>query len=340
MFYINANGMHISRGDSADITTTPKIIAENGEPETVTLDENACVIFTVKSKYSGNLLIKRILTKKNYSDGVLAFSIRTSETNVEPYGYEYSYMYVPDRNDLSRAQTYERGDFEILPSVSKVDDLGGPETTEQYTKNEVNKLLENKADTNSVYDKANIDSKLSEKADSSDVDSKLSQKADTSEVYSKSEIDSKLAEKAGTSDGYTKSQTDTLLSEKANSSDVYKKSEIDNALSDKANSADVYTKTETDSAVAGKIAEIVAGAPEDFDTLKEMSDWIASHEGSAAAMNTAIQQNAADIAAHSGNTVMHVTASEKAVWNDKYSKAEIDSKIGNIQTILASIVEV
>jgi uncharacterized protein YlxP (DUF503 family) len=44
------------------------------------------------------------------------------------------------------------------------------------------------------------------------------------------------------------------------------------------------------------IAEIVADAPEDFDTLKEMSDWIDSHEESAAAMNSAIQQNTTAIA--------------------------------------------
>lgn len=39
------------------------------------------------------------------------------------------------------------------------------------------------------------------------------------------------------------------------------------------------------------IAEVVAEAPEDFDTLKEISDWISHHEDSAAAMNTAIQAN-------------------------------------------------
>ena len=36
------------------------------------------------------------------------------------------------------------------------------------------------------------------------------------------------------------------------------------------------------------IAGVVANAPEDFDTLKEMSDWIAEHEDSASAMNSAI----------------------------------------------------
>jgi hypothetical protein len=69
------------------------------------------------------------------------------------------------------------------------------------------------------------------------------------------------------------------------------KSDLDN----KANTSDVYTKTETDNKILSKVAEIVADAPEDFDTLKEMSDWIASHENSAAEMNSAIQTNKTDI---------------------------------------------
>lgn len=64
-----------------------------------------------------------------------------------------------------------------------------------------------------------------------------------------------------------------------------------------ADLSNYYTKSETDAHIADKVAEIVADAPEDFDTLKEMSDWIASHEDSAAAMNSAILQNAADIEA-------------------------------------------
>lgn len=46
------------------------------------------------------------------------------------------------------------------------------------------------------------------------------------------------------------------------------------------------TKTVNDA-----IAAVVASAPEDFDTLKEMSDWIAGHEDDASAMNSAIQAN-------------------------------------------------
>lgn len=43
--------------------------------------------------------------------------------------------------------------------------------------------------------------------------------------------------------------------------------------------------------VAGEIAKIVANAPEDFDTLKEIADWISTHSDSAASMNSAIQEN-------------------------------------------------
>ena len=39
---------------------------------------------------------------------------------------------------------------------------------------------------------------------------------------------------------------------------------------------------------ADAVASIVAGAPEDFDTLKELSDWISSHENDASAMNSSI----------------------------------------------------
>ena len=67
--------------------------------------------------------------------------------------------------------------------------------------------------------------------------------------------------------------------------------------------------------VTEKIAEIVAGAPADFDTLKEMSDWIYNHEDSAAEMNAAINENKTNI-------------------------ANLQSEIGDIETILTGVVEV
>lgn len=51
------------------------------------------------------------------------------------------------------------------------------------------------------------------------------------------------------------------------------------------------------SAVTAKIAEVVANAPEDLDTLKEIADWISAHANDAAAMNTQITENKNNIAA-------------------------------------------
>ena len=49
--------------------------------------------------------------------------------------------------------------------------------------------------------------------------------------------------------------------------------------------------------VADAVATIVADAPEAYDTLKEISDWISSHSSDAASMNSAIQTNTSDISA-------------------------------------------
>lgn len=62
-----------------------------------------------------------------------------------------------------------------------------------------------------------------------------------------------------------------------------------NAIINGTGSGSVYSK------IMMAIAEVVADAPQDFDTLKEISDWISSHEDSAAAMNSAIQANATAI---------------------------------------------
>ncbi len=47
----------------------------------------------------------------------------------------------------------------------------------------------------------------------------------------------------------------------------------------------------TEGSVAYQIAAVVAGADADFDTLKEIADWIAAHPDSVATINAAIQKN-------------------------------------------------
>ena len=62
--------------------------------------------------------------------------------------------------------------------------------------------------------------------------------------------------------------------------------------------------------VTAKIAELVANAPEDLDTLKEIADWIKTHANDASAMNTAILANTEAI-------------SGKADKNHTHTKSEI-----------------
>lgn len=94
-----------------------------------------------------------------------------------------------------------------------------------------------------------------------------------------------------------------------------KKTEIPSNVSELNNDKSYQTAEEVGQAVTDGVARIVAGAPEDFDTLKEMSDWISSHETSAAAMNSAISDNSVAIANHTSNSNIHVTKEEKTKWN-------------------------
>lgn len=63
---------------------------------------------------------------------------------------------------------------------------------------------------------------------------------------------------------------------------------------DKLN-GDSTVEGSVDSKVATAVAQIIADAPEAYDTLKEIADWIAAHPEDTTAMNTAIQTNATAI---------------------------------------------
>lgn len=119
------------------------------------------------------------------------------------------------------------------------------------TTSDLTKLLAGKADLGLSYTKAELDAKLldlttdtSGKVSADQVQALINNKANISDVYTKSQIDSALSTrdaqistKANISDVYTKSQVDsafstrdTEISTKANISDVYTKSDVDNAL--------------------------------------------------------------------------------------------------------------
>ena len=85
-------------------------------------------------------------------------------------------------------------------------------------------------------------------------------------------------------------------------------------------------KTAKDTAIA-EITKVIADAPESFDTLKEISDWISNHENDASAMNSAIQTNKTDIASLKTDKVDKETGkslladTDKVNYDDAVSKA-------------------
>ena len=83
--------------------------------------------------------------------------------------------------------------------------------------------------------------------------------------------------------------------------------------------------------VTDEIAKVVADAPESLHTLKEISDWISSHESDASAMNSAIQTNKSDIDTLKTSKVDKETGkslladTDKANYDDAVSKAHTHS---------------
>ena len=60
--------------------------------------------------------------------------------------------------------------------------------------------------------------------------------------------------------------------------------------------------------VRDAIAAVVASAPSNFDTLKEISDWIGTHSSDATAMNTSILSNTAAISSANSAISANATA--------------------------------
>ena len=80
------------------------------------------------------------------------------------------------------------------------------------------------------------------------------------------------------------------------------------------------------SAVAAKIAEVVADAPEDLDTLKEIADWIKNHANDAAAMNTQITENKSNIATNTSDiSALKTSVAGKADKVHTHSAGDITS---------------
>ena len=81
------------------------------------------------------------------------------------------------------------------------------------------------------------------------------------------------------------------------------------------------------------IAKVVANAPASFDTLKEIADWISSHQNDASAMNTAINNNTTNIT----NLTTKVNTNTTNISTNATQINGIKGDITSINSILQSL---
>ena len=96
-------------------------------------------------------------------------------------------------------------------------------------------------------------------------------------------------------------------------------------------SAKAYTDTTAKSAAAEAVAGVIAGAPSDFDTLKEVADWIKSDTTGAAALQTNVSELKTKVSTlesashtHDNKTELDKIADgDKAKWDNHVADADI-----------------
>src|SRR5574344_84163 len=137
---------------------------------------------------------------------------------------------------------------------------------------------------------------------------------DSDDYVTKTYLDTELANKSNidhthtTVNGHTVESdvpadakfTDTVYDDTEVKAEIAKKADvtsIPSKVSELTNDSNYQTAEQVNDTVTTEIAKVVANAPEDLNTLKEMSDWIAGHENDASAMNSAISDNKTAITA-------------------------------------------
>ena len=212
-------------------------------------------------------------------------------------------------------QNFERDSYATLAEMKTVVDKRMPDIFTATCK-ETGKLY--------IYNKSNeIDEILGKWREIS---------VDSDDYVTKTYLDTELANKSNidhthtTVNGHTVESnvpadakfTDTVYDDTEVKAEIAKKADITSIpskVSELTNDSNYQTAEQVNDTVTAEIAKVVANAPEDLNTLKEMSDWIAGHENDASAMNSAISDNKTTIT---------------SLQNSKADKSEIPTTVAEL----------
>ena len=231
--------------------------------------------------------------------------------------------------DIFTATCKETGKFYIYNKNNEVDETLGKwrelsiDGDNYATKTYVDTEIAKKADTDHTHTTVNghtvesdvpVDAKFTDTIyDDTDIKAEIAKKADTDHTHT-------------TVNGHTVESdvpvdakfTDTIYDDTDIKAEIAKKADITSIpskVSELTNDSNYQTAEQISSTVTTEIAKVVANAPENFDTLKEMSDWIAGHENDASTMNSAISDNKTAIT---------------ALQTDKADKSEIPTTVAEL----------
>lgn len=205
--------------------------------------------------------------------------------------------------NIEVSETYD--DTEIKSRISSLEEI---DHTQYATVRKVNELLDGYATTGYVSDIAQECARL---------DNTLADKADKSSVYSKSETDIKISEAVESIEEYD----DTDIKNRITTLEAIDHSQY---LTEHQSLANYYTKNQVDT----KISEAVA------DVDVDLSDYALKSEIPDEYDDTALAARVATLEAidHSQYLTAHQSLS------NYYTKTQVDSKLGDIQTILTNII--
>ena len=216
---------------------------------------------------------------------------------------------------IGTQQNFERDSYATLAEMKAVVDKRMPDIFTATCK-ETGKLY--------IYNKSNEVDETLGKWREIDIDS--------DDYVTKTYLDTEIAKKADidhthtTVNGHTVESdvpadakfTDTVYDDTEVKAEIAKKADITSIpskVSELTNDSNYQTAEQVNDTVTTEIAKVVANAPEDLNTLKEMSDWIAGHEEDASAMNSAISDNKTAIT---------------ALQTDKADKSEIPTTVAEL----------
>lgn len=246
----------------------------------INLDTGATSIEVVGS---GNAV-----TAASYDAGTRKLTLTMGETFAKPADVDEKIAEaIGDLGDKEEGVPYadvkEYVDEKIADVVAgSIEGLGALASKDKVAESDLEATLATK-----INGKANVGTA----DDTSDMDTLKGAKkyADEKAAAVQTEVDA-LEAKVGT---VPESKTVVQMIEEAQEAATYDDTEIKAKVQANTNAIGVLNGEATvegsvKKTVADEIAKVIADAPESFDTLKEISDWISSHSDDAAAMNSAI----------------------------------------------------